>query len=334
MWRILPHTLVLLLLTLGAGAVDQTADAFDSAHRLMQTGKYDEAISELQGLQTKTPPPAGLNRELGTAYYRKGDFLNAIEAFKKATAESPGDNESVQLLGIVYYMSGKPALAIPLLEKVQSWLPVANVDASYLLGVCYLQTENFDKARHAFANMYGVGQDSAASYLFTARMLLRQQFDPQAEEYAHKAASLDANLPGAHFLLGEIAMAKGDFDGAIREFGSELKVNPSYANAYYKLADAYSRIQKFDDAERLLQRSIWLDATSTGPYILMGKVLDKKGESELAVRALQHALSMDPNNSISHYLLGQIYRKLGKKDDAERELKLAQELRNRESATP
>jgi len=40
-------------------------------------------------------------------------------------------------------------------------------------------------------------------------------------------------------------------------------VNPGHAATYYKLADAYSRIQKFDAAERLLQRSIWLDATST-----------------------------------------------------------------------
>src|SRR3989449_6145483 len=41
---------------------------------------------------------------------------------------------------------------------------------------------------------------------------------------------------------------------------------------------------------------IWLDATSTGPYILMGKVLEKKGETALAVRALQRALAMDPKD--------------------------------------
>jgi tetratricopeptide (TPR) repeat protein len=64
---------------------------------------------------------------------------------------------------------------------------------------------------------------------------------------------------------------------AITEIEKEKAINPAHAPTYYKLADAYSRIQKFDDAERLLQRSIWLDATSTGPYILMGKVLEKKG---------------------------------------------------------
>ena len=113
---------------------------------------------------------------------------------------------------------------------------------------------------------------------------------------------------------------------AITDFQAELALNPGHAQTYYKLADAYSRVQKFDDAERLLQRSIWLDSTSTGPYILMGKVLQKKGESELAVRALQHALGMDPNNSVTHHLLGQAYRDMGRTEDSERELKIAQQL--------
>ena len=105
-------------------------------------------------------------------------------------------------------------------------------------------------------------------------------------------------------------------------------MNPGHALTYYKLADAYSRVQRFDDSERLLQRSIWLDPTSTGPYILMGKVLQKKGEPELAARALERAASMDPNNSITHHLLGQTYRDLGKNEEAERELKLANQLQD------
>ncbi|PYX83999.1 MAG: hypothetical protein DMG70_08010, partial [Acidobacteria bacterium] len=78
--------------------------------------------------------------------------------------------------------------------------------------------------------------------------------------------------------------------------------------------------------------SIWLDATSTGPYILMGKVLEKKGETELAVRALEHALAMDPNNPIPHHLLGEAYRELGKSEDAARELKIAEQLTESQNA--
>ena len=78
------------------------------------------------------------------------------------------------------------------------------MDASYILGICYIQTKDYPQARRAFAKMFDVPSDSAASYLFTARMLFRQEFDPVAEEYAQKAATLDPKLPLAHFLLGEL----------------------------------------------------------------------------------------------------------------------------------
>lgn len=298
----------------------------ESARRLMQQGKFDEAVAALQQIQANRPSAKGLDHEFGIAYYKKGDYIKAIESLKRATAQDSSDNEAVQLLGLSYYLSGQPAQAIPLLEKVQGWYPRANVDASYILGICYIQAKDYPAARHAFARMFDVPSDSAASYLFTARMLLRQEFDPIAEEYAQKAVALDPRLPMAHFMLGELYLYKSRIPEAISEFQKELAISPANAATYYKLADAYSRVQKFDDAERLLQRSIWLDATSTGPYILMGKILEKKGEPDLAVRALQHAVAMDPNNSVTHHLLGQAYRDLGKADDATRELKTAEQL--------
>lgn len=120
-------------------------------------------------------------------------------------------------------------------------------------------------------------------------------------------------------------MFQSQIPEAIADFQKELELNPGHAETYYKLADAYSRVQKFDDSERLL-RSIWLDSTSTGPYILLGKVLEKKGEPDLAVRAGIGAAAMDPNNSMTHHLLGQAYRDLGQHEEAERELKLANQL--------
>jgi len=316
------------------GVSAQVAPDIVQARKLTEQGKFDEAIADLEGLETSAPNTKGLDLELGTAYYKKGDFPKAIEHLKRASSADAGSSEAAQLLGLSYYLGGHPADAIPLLEKVQGWFPRANVDAAYILGICYIQTKDYPQARKAFARMFEVPPDSAASYLFTARMLFRQEFDPVAEEYAQKAAALDPKLPLAHFLLGELYLYKSRVPEAIAEFEKEIAINPGHAPAYYKLADAYSRIQKFEDAERLLQRSIWLDATSTGPYILMGKVLEKKGEFELAIRALQRAANMDPNNPTTHHLLGQAYRDTGKKDEAESELKLAEELQMRQNSHP
>ena len=310
-----------------------SADFSEARHLLLQ-GKYDEAIADLHNIEEKHPAMKGLAHELGAAYYKKSDFINAIVYLKKAREEDPDDAEAVQLLGLSYYLAGRPTEAIPELEKVQTWFPRANVDAAYILGICYIQTKDYPNARRAFAKMFDVPAESAASYLFTARMLLRQDYAPVAEEYAHKAVALDPKLPMAHQLLGELYLFHSQMDQAIAEFRKELEINPGNAVAYYKLADGYSRVQKFDEAERLLQRSIWLDATSTGPYILLGKVLEKKGETELAVRALQRALAMDPNNPMPHHLLGQAYRALGKNDDADRELTIAGQLEQNQNSKP
>jgi tetratricopeptide (TPR) repeat protein len=207
----------------------------------MQQGKIDDAIAELLLQETNNPQPKGLDLEIGTAYYKKSDYPRAIEYLNKANAADPSNTEAQQLLGLSYYLGGHPAQAIPLLEKVQTWFPRANVDASYILGICYIQTKDYPQARKAFARMFDVGPDSAASYLFTARMLLRQEFDPIAEEYAQKAVALDPKLPLAHFLLGELYLYKSRVAEAVVEFQKELALNPAHAATYYKLADAYSR---------------------------------------------------------------------------------------------
>ncbi|MGB2900529.1 MAG: tetratricopeptide repeat protein [Candidatus Acidiferrum sp.] len=317
------------------GASNSHRDAsLEQATLLMQQGKNEEALKFLESIAAADPTRRGVARQIGIVYYRKNDFLKAAASFKKALEEEPGDNEAIQLLGLSYYLAGRPTEAIAPLEKVQTWYPSANVDAAYILGLCYLQTKDYPNARKAFAKMFGVPPDSAASYLFTARMLLRQDFAPVAEEYAKRAVELDPKLPRAHMLLGELYLYKSRVPEAIEQFQKELELNPGEAAVYYKLADGYSRLQKYEEAEKLLQRSIWLDATSTGPYILMGKILQKKGETALAVRALQRALAMDPNNPIPHHLLGQAYRELGHTEDAERELKLAEQLQVQQNAKP
>jgi len=303
---------------------------FDQIHRLDEQGKFDEALSALSEISKADPHARNLNHEVGLTYYRKGDYANAVNYLKQAIADNASDAEAVQLTGLSLYLAGKPAEAIPYLEKVQSWYPSANVDAAYILGVAYMQSKQYPNARAAFARMFQVPPDSAAAYLFTARLLLRFDFAPIAEEYGKKALEIDPKLPLAHQLLGELYLYQSKIPEAVAELQKELAINPGNPVTYYKLADADSRIQKFDDAEKLLQRSIWLDSTSTGPYILLGKVLLKKGETQLAIRALQRAISMDPNNNIPHHLLGQAYRDLGRAEDADRELKLAEQLQSQQ----
>src|SRR5438270_13954300 len=94
--------------TTGHAAAD-----FAPARRLMQQGKYDGAIAQLQELSAKDPDQKGLAHELGVAYYKKGDFPKAIEFLKKASAQEAADQEGVRWRGLSDCRSVRPAHAMP-----------------------------------------------------------------------------------------------------------------------------------------------------------------------------------------------------------------------------
>jgi predicted Zn-dependent protease len=294
--------------------------------RTIDRGHPADALKQLDALAAQRPEPAGVERLRGVALYLQNDFVAADQAFSTALHQNANDLESEQMRGLTLFRLGKPAEAIPLLEHSHQWTATTKVDPSYVLALCYLDTRRYDDARHAFATQYGFPADSASAYLLAARMLLRREFLPVAQEYAQKAIALDPSLPLAHLLLGEIALAGEHMDVAISEFEKESARNPLYGGVYDRLGDAYTRAGDYTKAQQALQRAVLLEPSSTGPYILLGKVLLKRQDPASATTYLERAEKMDPSNFMTHSLLGQAYRLMGRIDDASRETRMAQEL--------
>ncbi len=314
----------MLMLSLGANLLAQQEDpALAAARSLIQENKYKEAIAQLKDLAASRPGTKGISHELGTAYYYQADYFEAASYLEEALRENLQDRDATQLLGLSYYFSGKPAQAIPVLEKVRLWYPNENIDAIYVLGLCYALNRNYPEALETFARLYRLEPDSAASHLMLGRILLRQGFDPIAEKEVRKALALSPRLPLAHFTLGESYAYSGDYPKAADEFQQEMDINPGYAPALNHLGDAYWRLRRNEDAERVLRDSLWLDSTSGEPYVILGKVFMARRQLPQAERTLQRAIAMDSGSYTAHYFLGQVYRALGKTVDADRELNIA-----------
>jgi len=277
-------------------------------------------------LTSENPPVKGANRELGIAYYRSSKLVEAEKSFAAAMAEDPSDIESIQMRGLTLYRLGRPGEAIPFLEKVRQWTPDANADANYVLGLCYMNAQRYDDASKAFAAQYGVDPSSAAAQLLAAQMFSHANLPDLASEKAKAALKLSPNIPLAHFLLGEVALSRSDLPQALAQFEQERANNPSYAAVYDRLGDVYVRTGQYQQAQESLTRAISLDQSTTGPFILMGRVFLRRNDPQTALLYLQHAQKMDPGNYITHTLLGQAYKSLGKDEDAKRELETASKI--------
>jgi predicted Zn-dependent protease len=293
---------------------------------MIDRGHTEDALKQLDTLAAQQPVPAGVNRLRGLALYSQNQFAEADAAFASALTQNPHDEESTQLRGLTLFRLGRPADAIPLLESTHGWTSETKVDPSYVLALCYLDTRQYDSARRALATQYGFPPDSAPAYLLAARMLLRREYLPIAQQFATKAVELDPQLPLAHALLGEVALAGEHLDEAIAEFEKERLRNPLEGSIYDRLGDAYTRAGDYTKAQQALQRALLLEPTATGPYILLGKVLLKRQDPASATMYLERAEKMDPSNYITHSLLGQAYRLLGRAEDASREIQTSQKI--------
>lgn len=283
--------------------------------------------------QTVAPTPETLppNFVLAQTAYQKGNYLQAVELLTPLVKDLPADRpiyrQTVQMLALGRYVLGHLSDAVPYLEQVATWSP-DNVQVGYALGVSLIQTRQPDKARAAFARMYGLAPESAAAHLLNGRMLLRQQFEENAEQELNKAVALDPKLPQANFMLGEIAVFRADLERGIALFQKEIALNPAFDQPYYRLGETYTRQLEWDKALIPLQKAIWLNPYFSGPYIVLGKVYLKKSDLGNAENMLRHSVRLDPNNATAHHLLAQTLQQANRPDEAKQEFAIAERLRN------
>jgi tetratricopeptide (TPR) repeat protein len=316
--------LLTLVSPLAAQAVPPSQDVLAKAQEALDHDRPADALALLQPLASIQPPIKGVQHELGLVYYRTGKLAEAQSAFASAIKQDASDQESVQLEGLVLYRLGRPADAIPYLERVQQWLPGAN--ATYVLGLCYLNAQRYDDARASFAAQYGLAPDSAGAYLLLAKMLKRANLTELAAVQAQKALSASPNMPLAHFMLGEIALTQSNIDQAIVELQAEQRLDPAYAPLYDRLGDAYLHQDKLEQAQQALIKAIALDTSMTSSFTRMGEVLMRRHDLRTAILYLKHAETMDPDDPVIHTLLSQAYHRTGQDDDARRENDLASKI--------
>lgn len=321
-----------LTVAAAAGTQDQGLPAaLVEARRLIDSGEALKAADTLKRLARESDPAsqARIAHVLGVAYYHAGDPAKAVETLMPIVEQLPEESierrEAEQVLGLSAFLAGRFADAVPWLERTRKWAG-DNLQLAHALGQAYIQTQRADAARAVFAPLYGVSPDSAAGHLIAAQMMLRLEMETQAEQELTKALEKDARLPGANFLMGQIALFRGRIPEAVALTERELAINPGNAMALSQLGDGFVRQSKWDEAIAALQKSIWLNPYYSAPYILLGRAYTKKEQPAAAEGMFRRAIEYDPNNRSAHYLLAQLLQRLGRVEEAKREFDIAERL--------
>lgn len=179
---------------------------------------------------------------------------NLLEAYKLNTDDSRICNN----LGMAYYFKAQTATAISFIKKAIE-LDSNNSDAKNNLASIYFDQKKLDEA----LNLYqAVTKDLVYEHqyrVYTNIGLIYQAKGMNLAAIEHYKLAIKENLDycPAHFHLGQLAMRRYDYNGAIEAFKDGVKGSCfKQAETHFALAEAYTKARNFAKANETLDNMI------------------------------------------------------------------------------
>lgn len=130
------------------------------------------------------------------------------------------------------------------------------------------------------------------------------------------------------------ALAAGDklFDAsdnekAIEAYRQAVKLNPDFAEAYFKLGMAYSQLEIEQKSAGVLTEEAEPTPAKKGKKDAPLRLSDADKAFENAVKAYKKILDQNPKDDTAHFNLGRAYNKLNEDTDAQKALREAVKLK-------
>lgn len=138
----------------------------------------------------------------------------------------------------------------------------------------------------------------------------------------------DAYLEGLELL--ERWDKDGNLEAAITLFQEAISIDPGFALAFARSAEAY-RIRYaltgeetwLDQAVSSVDEAVRLDADLAPVQVALGRVHATRGNTDLAFAALKRALEIDANDASANQAIAKLYSRLGRLEDADTAYKKA-----------
>jgi tetratricopeptide (TPR) repeat protein len=267
---------------------------------LLRRGEFTSAAAGLETLLRTDPDPA-IRQVLGLAYEGNGQLEAAAEQFRLA-AEASHENSALFAYGSALLLMGQADRAETIFRTGGS------ASLTRLgLGAAAFQHGNVDEALELFLAIAADQPLASAPFGFIA-VAVRSARPSASSEAVTQLSSLTKRYPenaGAHYALACALMAGG--------------------------ATGFNQAQT-EHIEQELERAISVDPTIADAHFRLAAVYASRQKIQAAITEYRAALDQDARLVEAHYRLSQLYARSGEPRLAEEQLRLHQELRAQQKA--
>jgi tetratricopeptide (TPR) repeat protein len=304
-------------------AIELDRDNLDAmrglAQNLMNDGQPDAALEQYKIIADANPEDAQTYLHMAEIYRKTGKFDLALENLKKVESMVQDSIEVPYNMAAVYQAQGRYDEAIqvlqPLLKKTEkpdnSYIPGERSNRAVFLerlGTIYRENNNDQLALETFRKMLTLGDENAVrgyqQIIDTYREVKQWQ---QATDAAKEAVQKLPNDRGLKMVYAAQLADMGQPEAGLQQVKAQLKGTPEDREVYITLAQMYSRLKRWPEAEEALDKA---EQLSTKPddkeYVdfLRGSTYERQKKYEQAEEMFRKVLVSDPQNATALNYLG------------------------------
>jgi len=327
-------------------AIDLDHDNLDAirglAQNLLNDGQTEAALEQYKVIADANPEDAQTYLRMAEIYRKQGNFDAALENLTKAGSMVQDSMEVNFNIAVIYEAQGRYDEAIKLFADLvkktdkpdNNYSKDEKTNRSIFLehlGTVYRETGNSDDAVATFRKMLALGdENSERGYQEIIDTYRENKQWQQATDAAKEATQKLPNDRDLKMVYASQLADMGQPEPALEQVRAMLKGTAEDREVYLRLAQMYSRLKRWPEAEEALNKAEQLstkDEEKQYLEFLRGSFYERQKMYDQAEEVFRKVLAADPQNATVLNYLGYMLADRGLKlDEALIMIKKAVEL--------
>ncbi len=292
-----------------AALLKRATDEFREGFELRQSGHLQQAYEKFADVVKLAPDLPQSHEALGAVLLELGRSDEAVAELQIAQRMNPGEPGNEANLGIAYARAGHPAEAIPFFEAAmkaaraggQTQLPPSFYDQyAHALEAA----GKLDAALAEFNAEEAAGAKTADVEDAIGSVYAQQGKWDEAKQHSQQALALNGMYVKAWVHLGVAQRELGDVATALTTLDAATKIPPPDATALYEYARTQTKLGMDVEAVRAFERALKVNPQMGSAQIELAMALQRLGRQPEAIPSFEKVVAREPHNDIALTNLG------------------------------
>lgn len=277
------------------------------AEKLVQKGKYEQAIREYEKVLKKFPEDTTIINRVGDLYGRVGQLQRAIELYEEIADHFTRDGFTTKAIAILKKIQRLDPQRLDVFERLaglyfDQGLVIEAKREYQILADWYVKNGELEKAIEAHEKLVDLDPSNHVSALRLADLLLRRGEVTSALKVYER--------------LGQMLLDAGKLDEAERLYRHVLEQDPPEGDFLLPVCNAFLEAGRSSVVREFLTFGVARSPDNTELKVLLVRTHLSHGESKAALETARKILESDPDNAEVRSLVGGAMLTSGEVGDA------------------